>query len=89
MGEDDHCGCECHEEEGVHHVAPCCWPCKGCEKLTDDGAYCFDCEVIDFKQPPPKKFKVVALPAPPVETFRVDVDAVLRVWARDAFKEDE
>jgi hypothetical protein len=36
-----------------------------------------------------KKFKVVRLPAPEVEVFRIDVEAIYRVWAREAFEEKE
>jgi hypothetical protein len=55
-------------------------PCEVCGRPTGG---C--CAVPDNE--PKKKFKVVRLPAPEVEVFRIDVEAILRVWAREAFKE--
>ena len=51
----------------------CGRPTGGCCTVPDNG--------------PKKKFKVVALPAPEIEPFRIDAEAILRTWALDSFKE--
>ena len=49
----EECDCECHESEGVYHVAPCCYECLGgCGKRLEFGKYCRACETVDLKQPP-------------------------------------
>jgi hypothetical protein len=41
------------------------------------------------EHPDKKKLKIVRLPAPEVETFRIDAEAIYRIWARDAFKDED